>query len=53
MEALVLGRRDRSGKLEALTGNYMRFISRADAIMNTYVRLVLDELDEDNKWRGR
>ena len=54
VEALVLGRRDRSGKLEALTGNYMEVhFEGPDAIMNTYVRLVLDELDEDNKWRGR
>lgn len=54
VEALVLGRRDRSGKLEALTGNYMEVhFEGPDAIMNTYVRLVLDELDEEDKWCGR
>ena len=53
VEALVLGRRDRSGKLEALTGNYMEVhFEGPDAIMNTYVRLVLDELDEEDKWRA-
>ncbi len=54
VEALVLGRRDRAGRLEALTGNYMEVhFQGPDAIMNTYVRLVLDELDDDDRWSAR
>jgi threonylcarbamoyladenosine tRNA methylthiotransferase MtaB len=54
VEALVLGRRDAAGRLEGLTGNYMRVLFEGpDVLMNTYVELLLDRLDGDDVWGGR
>lgn len=54
IEALVLGRRTRDGRLEALSGNYMQvYFDGPDELMNTYVRLVLEKLGADDTWSGR
>jgi threonylcarbamoyladenosine tRNA methylthiotransferase MtaB len=49
--ALVLKERDRDGLLQGVTGNYAEVLLPGDdSLMNTFVRVVLEERRSDGRW---